>query len=175
MAYFIRGAQLTKSIIVGVDPGITVGIAILDTKGNIIDLVSKREAKKSDLIKHISKFGKPVIIASDVNPLPKMIGKLASALGSEVFYPETSLSNAEKVKIIKKYIDEIKNLHQKDALAASLKAFKKYHELFLKIEETLIRMHHEKIFDEVLGRMLKKRNENIVDVTKKIIAKKEKR
>lgn len=138
-------------------------------------MASKKGAKKSDLIKHISKFGKPVIIASDVNPLPKMIEKLASALGSKAFYPETSLSNVEKVKMIKEYVEEIKDSHQKDALASGLKAFKKYHELFLKIEETLMRMKHESLFDEVLERMLKKRNENIVDVTKKIIAKKEKK
>lgn len=136
---------------------------------------SKRNAKKSDIIKHISKFGKPVIIASDVNPLPKKIKKLASALGSKVFYPEISLSNVEKAKIIKEYIDEIKGSHQKDALAASLKAFRRYHELFLRIDEILKKMRHGKLFDEVLDNMLKRKNENIVDVTKKILAKRKRK
>lgn len=138
-------------------------------------MTSKREAKKSDLIKHISKFGNPVIIASDVNPLPKTIEKLASALGSETYYPRISLSNVEKIKIIKGYAEEIKDSHQKDALAASLKAFKKYHELFLKIEENLKKMGERKLFDEVLSNMLKRKNENIVDVTKKILAKRRKK
>jgi len=138
-------------------------------------LRSKREVKKSDLIKHISKFGKPVIIASDVNPLPKMVEKLASALGSTTYYPEVSLSNVEKMKIIKEYAEEIEDSHQKDALAAGLKAFKKYHELFLKIEETLIKMEKKKLFNEVLTDMLKKKNENIIDVTKKILAKRRKK
>ena len=100
---------------------------------------------------------------------------MASALGSEVYYPEISLSNVEKAKIIKKYAKEIKNSHQKDALAAALKAFRRYHELFLKIEESLIKMKHDELFDEVLERMLKKKNENIVIVTKKILAKRRKR
>lgn len=106
-----------------------------------------------------------------MNPLPKKIEKLASALGSETSYPEISLSNVEKAKIIREYIDEIKDSHQKDALAAGLKAFRKYHELFLKIDDILKKTHHEKLFDEVLYKMLKKKNENIVDLTKKILAK----
>lgn len=149
----------------------TVGIAILDTKGNLIDLTSKREATKSDIIKYISKFGRSILIASDVNPLPKAIDKLASSLGCKVYYPRISLSNAEKSKIIEDYKEEIKNSHQKDALAAGLRAFKNYHSLFLKIEETLGNMGQEELFEEVVEKMLKKKNENIVDVTKKILAK----
>lgn len=151
--------------------GLTVGVAILDTKGSIIDITSKREATKSEIIKHISKFGKPVIIASDVNPLPKSIDKLASSLGSKAFYPKTSMSNAEKSKLVEDYREEIKDSHQKAALAAGLRAFKNYHELFLKIEEVLHKMEQDDLFEEVVRKMLKKKNENIVDVTKKILEK----
>jgi len=151
--------------------GLTVGIAILDTKGNLIDLTSKREVKKSEIIRHISKFGRPVIIASDVNPLPKAIEKLASSLGSSAFYPRISLSNIGKSKIIEDYEEEIKDSHQKDALAACLRAFKNYHSLFLKIEEVLEKMNQQRLFEEVVERMLKRKNENIVDATKKILAK----
>jgi len=151
--------------------GLTVGIAILDTKGNLIDLTSKREAAKSEIIKYISKFGRPILIASDVNPLPKTIDKLASSLGCKVYYPRKSLSNTEKTKIIEDYTEEIKNSHQKDALAAGLRAFKNYHSLFLKIEEVLSKMNQQRLFEEVVEMMLKKKNENIIDVTKKILAK----
>jgi len=112
------------------------------------------------------------MIASDVNPLPKSIEKLASALGSKAFFPEVSLSNVEKAKIINEYKKEIKGSHQKDALAAGLKAFRYYHELFLKVEETLTKMKKMKIFDKVVERMVKTGNENIVDTIKKIIRKK---
>lgn len=107
--------------------------------------------------------------------MPKKIEKLASALGSKAFYPEISLSNVEKAKIIKGHIGEIKDSHQKDALAAGLKAFRRYHELFLRIEEILKKMRHGKLFDQVLDNMLKKKNENIVDVTKKVLAKRKKK
>lgn len=151
-----------KLIIVGVDPGINVGIAILDLRGKILNLNSKREAKKSDLIKHILKFGWPVVIASDVNPMPRSIEKLASAFGSKIFYPKTSLSNAEKMKIINDYKYEIGNAHQKDALAAALKAYKKYRELFSKIDASLKR---KDMFDEIVMNIF--RGKNIAEAIKK--------
>ena len=146
-----------------------MGISILDTDGNVIKISSERAARRSELIKYISKFGRPVIIASDVNPLPKMIEKIASNLGCKAYYPEVSLSNIEKTKMIKKYRREIKDSHQKDALAAAIKAFRNYHELFLKIEETLEKLDRKEIFDKVIERMFQKKNENIVDTIRKVL------
>lgn len=126
------------------------------------------------MIKHILDFGKPVIIASDVNPLPKMIEKVAAALGSKVFYPEVSLTNIEKEKIIDDFKEDIKNTHQKDALAAGLKAFKNYHRLFLKVEETLAKQKMEEILEEVVTELLKSKSQNIADIIKKIAKRKKK-
>ena len=98
---------MKRPVIVGIDVGVTVGIAIMDTKGKLISLESKREAKLSEIIEHIWKFGKPIIIASDVNPAPKKVERLARSLGSKLFYPEVSLSNLEKMKIVKKYLKKI--------------------------------------------------------------------
>lgn len=166
------GVCLSKGIIIGIDTGLTVGIAILDTKGNVVELTSKKEAKKSEIIKHILKFGNPLIVASDVNPMPKAIERIASSLGSKVFYPEISLSNVEKIKIIQKYDKFIKDSHQKDALAACLKAFKHYHELFLKIEEFLEKINKKEIYDKVVEEVIKSESENIVNATKKILERK---
>lgn len=115
------------------------------------------------------KFGKPLIIASDVNPVPKAIEKIASSLGSKLYYPEVSLSNVEKVKIIEKHEKLIKDSHQKDALAACLKAFKYYHELFLKIEYFLKKMDKEEIYEKVVEEVMKSNSENIVNATKKVL------
>lgn len=139
-----------------------------------MNLTSIREARRGDIIKHILEFGRPIIIASDVNPLPKMIEHLAASLGSKVFYPEVSLTNVEKEKIINDFKEEIKNTHQKDALAAGLKAFKNYHGLFLKVEETLVRQNKEEIFEEVVKELLKNQTQNIVDMIKKISKRKKK-
>ncbi|MHA1743341.1 MAG: DUF460 domain-containing protein [Candidatus Heimdallarchaeota archaeon] len=165
---------MNRNVIVGVDPGTTVGVAVLDSRGNVLSLKSMREVKKNELIKHILSFGKPIIIASDVNPPPRLIERLATDLGSKVFYPEVSLTNVEKEKIIKDFGEEIKNPHQKDSLAAGLKAFKKYHGLFLKIEEILVRQKKEEIFDEVVKELLESKSENIVDLIKKVEKRKKK-
>lgn len=164
---------MARILIVGLDPGVTKGIAILSTSGEIIKLASKRGAKRSEIINYITKFGKPVIIASDVNPLPKSIGKISSALETRVYYPEVSLSNIEKFKMTRDYTERIKDSHQKDALAAALKAFKSHRELFLKIEETLEKLERTDIFDDVVEIMLTERGENIADVIKKVVAKKD--
>jgi len=139
-----------------------------------LGITSIREARRSDLIKYVIGFGKPVIIASDVNPLPKMIDRMSAALGSRVFYPEFSLTNEEKEKIIGDFKEQIKNSHQKDALAAGLKAFKNYHGLFLKVEETLGKKGREEIFEDVIAELMEDETQNIADVVKKVATRKKK-
>lgn len=168
----LAGVELARTLIIGLDPGVTKGVAILSTKGDVVKLASKRGAKRGDVINYIIKFGKPVIVASDVNPLPKSIKKISSILETRVYYPKISLSNVEKFKITKQYVERIKDNHQKDALAAALKAFKSCRELFLKIEEALVKSQRTDIFDDVVESVLKKRGENIADVIKKVIVRK---
>ncbi|MGZ7095706.1 MAG: DUF460 domain-containing protein, partial [Methanobacterium sp.] len=55
-----------KWIIVGFDPGLTVGIAILDLNGNVISSKSFKEISRSEIIKHIISYGKAVLVATDV-------------------------------------------------------------------------------------------------------------
>lgn len=156
-------------MIVGIDLGTTTGIAILDTNGSVISLSSKKETTKNEIVKHVMKFGNPLIIASDVNPLPKGIEKLASAVGSKVFYPHISMSYKEKLKIVDDYKEKIRDSHQKDALAAALRAFKNYHGMLLKIDETVKKFERKDLFDEVVKRVLKKKTENIVDAVRDLI------
>ncbi|MCS7106407.1 MAG: DUF460 domain-containing protein, partial [Candidatus Aenigmarchaeota archaeon] len=133
----------------------------MDTKGNIINLTSLREATRSDIIKHILKFGDALIIASDVNPLPKGVEKIASCLGSKVFYPQTSMSYREKFKILEDMKFFAKDSHQKDALAAALRAFKNYHNIFIKVDEVVKKIGREDIFEDVVRRVFKRKSESI--------------
>jgi predicted RNase H-like nuclease (RuvC/YqgF family) len=105
--------------------------------------------------------------------MPKTIEKIASSLGSKIYYPEVSLSNVEKIKIIQKYEKYIKDSHQKDALAACIKAFKHYHELFLKIETFLKKINKEEIYEKVVEEVIKSESENIVNATKRILERKD--
>jgi len=120
------------------------------------------------VIKKILDHGSPLVIASDVNPAPKFVEKIASSLGSKIFYPEISMTRKEKEKIVEDFEEEIKSSHEKDALAAGLKAFKNYHGIILKVKESA-----GKNFEEVLRNIIiNEKTENISDVVKKIAAKK---
>ncbi|MEM5855282.1 MAG: DUF460 domain-containing protein [Candidatus Aenigmatarchaeota archaeon] len=158
-------------MIVGIDLGSTIGIAILDAKGKVLDLCSMKEVTRAEIIKHILKFGDALIIASDVNPLPKGIEKLASSLGCKVFYPQVSLSYKEKAKLLDDYKWLTKDSHQKDALAAALRAFRNYHNIFLKVEEVVKKLGREDLFEDVLKRVFKKKSESIADAAKEVLRK----
>jgi len=157
-----------RNLIVGIDSGTSIGVAILDSHGKILSLSSKKLQTKGDVIRQIMKYGNPVVIASDVNPAPKFVEKIAASLGSKLFYPKFSMTRKEKGKIVDDFEEEIGSAHEKDALAAGLKAFKNYHQLILKVEAAA-----GKNFEDVLRNVIiNKKTENISDVVKKIGQKK---
>lgn len=112
------------------------------------------------------------MIASDVNPLPQSVERIAANFGCKTYYPELSLQLIEKTEIVKDYELRINNNHERDALAAAIKAYRKYKDLFSKIEQTLIELDHMEIFEEVTKRLLKEGGENIIEVVKEILEEK---
>jgi predicted RNase H-like nuclease (RuvC/YqgF family) len=121
--------------IVGIDPGTTVGIAILDLDGNPVDVFSAKNYSLSDAIARIIARGRPLIIASDVAPTPAMVKKIGSLIASHVPELEESLSMEEKLALTKGEGFEYRNAHERDALAASLHAFKQYKTKFAQIQK----------------------------------------
>ena len=93
-----------RAIIVGYDPGLTVGIAILDLKGNLISLASFKEIRRSEIISHIINYGRAVLIATDVYPTPKNVKKIASTLNSKIWSPYRSMSVESKIYIVDSYL-----------------------------------------------------------------------
>ncbi len=120
-------------LIAAIDPGKTTGIALLDVKGNVIKVTSLHNARTKEIINFIIKHGKPIIIASDVNPVPHKVKKIASELGAVLFYPSVSMRIKEKLRIIKGYDINFNNYHEIDALAAAIKAYKRYRNFFAKL------------------------------------------
>ena len=150
-----------RPIIVGIDPGMRVGISVIDLYGTPLVTFTLRTPSKSKIIRSILEFGKPLIVACDVNPLPRIIRKVASALGARSFYPETSLTDSEKSKLVRKFEGMVKDSHQKDSLAAALKAYKSYSELFSKVRNELKRIGKEEVYEKVISLLLTKKGENI--------------
>ncbi|WP_431061653.1 DUF460 domain-containing protein [Methanobacterium sp.] len=130
-----------KWIIVGFDPGLTVGIAILDLSGNVISTISCKEISRAEIIRHIIKHGKAVLVATDVYPPPKMVKKLATTLNSKIYSPSKTFTVSSKTELVDSYLSEISssespsNAHERDALAAAIKTYKHYQKKLSQIEK----------------------------------------
>lgn len=127
-----------KNLIVGVDPGMTTGVAVLDLKGGVVALFSKRLLGRSQLTRMLSELGRPAIVATDVQPPPSYVRKLATSLGTVLFVPPRPLSLEEKRRLAAEAADfsgtRARDSHQRDALAAAYKAFLSFKEKFEEVE-----------------------------------------
>jgi predicted RNase H-like nuclease (RuvC/YqgF family) len=126
----IEEKQKKKYLIIGIDPGTVCGIAVLDLNGRVLYLSSGRNITRGDITRIIVSLGRALIFASDVNPPPPIISKLAASHNAIVFSPESSLKIDEKISLINKITSEqniiVKDTHQRDALIAAFKAFMYY-------------------------------------------------
>jgi hypothetical protein len=125
------GEAKRKKLIVGIDPGTTSAVAIMNLKGDLIELFSSKNMSSSDLIKKIASIGKPLIIASDVVPAPKKIEKVKRAFNASLY--ENAISVEEKISLTNDF--HCKNEHERDALAATLYVFRCLKNKFEKIEK----------------------------------------
>ena len=141
-----RRTAVSRYLIVGVDPGISTGIAALTLKGDLLMLTSGKELGRGQVIRMIAEHGVAVLIATDVNPAPLYVKKLAAMLNAELFVPPHSLSVEEKRALVSEYVEKlsiplkIRDSHQRDALAAALYALRKFSAKFMEVREKIGRL-----------------------------------
>jgi predicted RNase H-like nuclease (RuvC/YqgF family) len=127
------------NIVLGIDPGTTTGIAILNLmNGKILFLGSKRECGISQIIRIASKYGKISCVAADVIPVPSTVEKVAKITGAQLKYPSVLASAATKRDYLHEYQDLTINFghlnsHERDALFAAIKAYNSLKEQLSKI------------------------------------------
>jgi len=142
-----------KRLIVGVDPGVTVGLAVLSLNGQPILVESKRDWSLPELVKRISELGEPTLISSDVSPASEILKNLSHKLNAVLFVPSISLGADEKRHVARDYADfyglKLKNAHEVDALAAAVKAYRHYEKKFKHVEARIKRMPIKVSADEV--------------------------
>jgi len=133
-----------RPIIVGIDPGIEVGISIIDVYGNPVLLYSKKNMDREEIINLITQYGKPIIIATDVNPVPDTVRKIAAQMKCRVYEPERTLYIDEKMELVQKFSEKfnlkIDNPHVRDSLSAALKAYFDFSHKLRQIEGFLGRL-----------------------------------
>ena len=120
-------------IIVGLDPGTTTGIAALNLRGELVDLISSRAMSSSDVIEWIAARGRSLIVATDVSPTPGAVEKVKRAFNAVLFSPGADMAGEEKIALGREV--GYKNDHERDALAAALSAFRKYKNKFIQVEK----------------------------------------
>ena len=82
----------------------TVGVAILDLSGEVLDVNSFKEASRSYITSHIINYGKTVLIATDVHNPPKLVKKMATSLNSRIFSPYRDLAVSAKNDLVDDYV-----------------------------------------------------------------------
>jgi len=129
-------------LIVGIDPGTTAAYALLDEHGTFISSASGKEFTMAEMISSIIVFGKPMIVASDKNPIPSFVQEIATKLGAKLSYPREDLLVEEKRQLVDEILSGDRlgtNVHEQDALAAAVLAFKRHRQSFEKMDNYLAR------------------------------------
>ena len=140
-------------MIVGVDSGTWRAFAIIDFSGNLIALKSGKNWSEDDFIREISDFY-PTVIACDKNPTPKKVLTLKTVFGARLYKPKKSISLIQKHSLTRDF--KVRNSHERDALAAALKAFRSLSGKLSSVEKKAERAGVRKQARDALKRMVLK-------------------
>ncbi len=130
-----RQRQGQRYTIVGIDPGTTLGLAMVDLDGNPVEIFSSKNCSFSDAVSRIISCGTPLVVASDVSPTPSMVKRISKVFSSHLHELNESLSVEDKIALTKDERYSYRNVHERDALAACLYAFKHYRKKFAQIRK----------------------------------------
>jgi len=123
---------LRRFLIVGIDPGATIGIAMLGLSGQKIATGSILGGGIGEATRFIEQHGTPSLIACDVNPAPDMALRLASFFSCKLHLPEKEIREEEKRRAAS--IAGVANNHERDAYCAALFAYRAHANKFRQID-----------------------------------------
>ncbi len=148
-----------RRLIVGIDPGLTIGLSIMDLNGKILKIGSYREASRGQIIREITNYGKPSLICVDVYPYPAYVEKISAVLNSRLYTPRSVMTVSEKNEISRKLAMQqgvnVKNAHQRDSLASAYKGYAKFRSEFEKIERNYRDVYDKSLRDEIKNLLVK--------------------
>lgn len=148
-----------RYLIVGVDPGIVTGLAILDLNGRVLLLHSAKNLSRRKLLDIVYDYGTPIVIATDVAKVPDYVRKLCSMIKAVLYSPERDLTVYEKSEIVSKVCAEqkiqVKDPHQRDALAAAYKAYLYYKPKLDKVVEEVKKLTVPVPIDEIKAQVIR--------------------
>ncbi len=127
-----------RPVIVGIDAGMTAGLAVIDVEGRVLHLGSYKEVDRGEIISIVSRLGRPILVATDVKEPPELVRKLAAQLGAQLYTPDYDLAVVEKEELSARATEGAENRprtpHERDALAAAFKAFLEFKSKLAQVE-----------------------------------------
>ncbi|MFQ5833998.1 MAG: DUF460 domain-containing protein, partial [Candidatus Thorarchaeota archaeon] len=128
-----------RYFILGIDPGSTAAICLLTLEGRIHLLNSGKSLTRTDMIRQVYNHGIPVLVATDVSPVPHFVKKIASTVNAELFVPKREISVADKQELAREFSEgtRIRNAHERDALTAAVYAFRSIESKLRKIDKKI--------------------------------------
>lgn len=138
---------MRELLIVGIDPGTTIGYAVLDTNGNVLKIKSSKQLELNSLIEEIVMHGSVLAVGTDKAKTPGLVEKAAARTGARVMLPREDLLVSEKDEITRGR--GTANSHEKDALAAAIFAYRELEPLLQRIRKTLENEGKAGLFMEV--------------------------
>jgi len=115
-------------LIIGVDPGHTIGLAALDLSGRPIRTAHIQQGGFGAALAELETWGNPSLVASDVRPAPELVLKLASAFNAALFVPERPWREDDKrtaaAQMLEQFSLSVQNVHERDALSAAVQAWR---------------------------------------------------
>ena len=156
-------AKRRDHVLVGIDPGTTTAVALVDLDGTPLDVYSTRTDDSAAVIEWIIERGRPLLVAADVEPMPETVEKFRRSFDAAGWEPATDLPvDGKKHRTRDATCD---NDHERDALAAALYAFDAHADQFERIarkvppqfdrgEVTATVLAEEESVEAVLDRMV---------------------
>ncbi len=120
-------------VFVGVDPGTTTAVGIVDLDGQPLETWHSRTADMATVIEWIIERGRPVVVAADVTPMPETVEKIRRSFDAAAWTPAADLPVDEKLHRTREAATA--NDHERDALAAALFAFDAYEDTIQQVTE----------------------------------------
>ncbi|WP_135821766.1 DUF460 domain-containing protein [Halostella litorea] len=118
-------------VLVGIDPGTTTAVGVVDLDGNVLDVLSTRTADTADVIEWIVERGRPILVAADVTPMPETVEKIRRSFDAAAWAPVSDLPVDEKQHRTREVGYD--NDHERDAVAAALFAYDDHRDQFERI------------------------------------------
>jgi hypothetical protein len=147
--------------IVGIDPDMKTGIAIMRLDGSFLFTGSRRNFPKSDISDVIGGHGSPVIIATDVVRPPLAVKKIAASFDAVIFSPHRRIGKMEKEGIASRMRLIYRDHHERDAIIAAVLARRRYRKLFDRVDLSLRKKGLMELSDHVKELLLKRRASNV--------------